>query len=81
MSAYIKHKTISHPRYSEIEIKIKKSTKDVIISVDGHDHHSLTEGDIVKISKHLELVSFIQLEGYSYFNTLVNKLNWQGSVI
>ena len=69
------------PDNSEIEIKIKKSTKDVIISVDGHDHHSLTEGDIIKISKHLELVSFVQLEGYSYFNTLMNKLNWQGSVI
>ena len=69
------------PNESDIEIRIKKSSKEVIIAVDGHDYLSLVEGDKVKISKHLGSVMFVQLDGYSYFNTLMNKLNWQGSVI
>jgi len=69
------------PDKSEIEIRVKKSTKEVIVAVDGHDHLSLVEGDKLKVSKDVSSVLFAQLEGYSYFNTLINKLNWQGSVI
>ena len=69
------------PDKSEIEIRVKKSTKEVIVAVDGHDHLSLVEGDKLKVSKDVNSVLFAQLEGYSYFNTLINKLNWQGSVI
>ena len=69
------------PDKSEIEIRVKKSTKEVIVAVDGHDYLSLVEGDKLKVSKDVNSVLFAQLEGYSYFNTLINKLNWQGSVI
>ena len=69
------------PDKSEIEIRVKKSTKEVIVAVDGHDHLSLVEGDKLKVSKDVNSVLFAQLDGYSYFNTLINKLNWQGSVI
>ena len=69
------------PDSSNILIKIERAFKEVLLSIDGHDHSTLSEGDQISINKSTESVAFAQLTGYSYFNTLTNKLNWSGSVI
>ena len=69
------------PDSSNILIKVERAFKEVLLSIDGHDHSTLSEGDQISINKSSESVAFARLNGYSYFNTLKKKLNWSGSVI
>ncbi|MFL2859494.1 MAG: NAD(+)/NADH kinase [Pontiellaceae bacterium] len=69
------------PDSSKILIEVQRSAKELLLSVDGHECYTLSEGDQISINKSKESVSFARLPGYSYFNTLTNKLNWRGSVI
>lgn len=69
------------PKNRNIIIEIHRTSKELLLSTDGHDQCTIKEGDYIEIKEHPMKINLLQINGYSYFNTLSKKLNWRGSVI
>jgi NAD+ kinase len=69
------------PDKSEISVRIEESEGDILLSIDGQEGYSLSQGDCVKVKRSSKSVRFIHLTGYSYFAVLRQKLHWRGSVL
>ena len=69
------------PNRSRIEVALMRCHKELLLSVDGQDCRTIHEGDRLIVERHAVPLKMIQLPRHSYFNTLAQKLNWQGSVI
>ena len=69
------------PNRSRIEVALMRCHKELLLSVDGQDCRTIQEGDRLIVERYAVPLKMIQLPGHSYFHTLAQKLNWQGSVI
>ena len=69
------------PNSSKIEIFLERCHKNLLLSVDGQDCQTIQQGDRLIIERLNKPLKIIQLQDHSYFKTLAQKLNWQGSVI
>lgn len=67
------------PDSHAISIRISRCGGDVLLLVDGQTGEPLAEGDVVRISRARQGVTFIHLPGYSHFSVLRQKLHWRGS--
>jgi len=63
----------------KISIVVKQTGKQLLMSVDGQDGESLSEGDALVIRKSPHKFQLVHLPGYQYFSVLRNKLQWSGS--
>lgn len=50
----------------------------VLFSVDGRDILQVERGSVVQIEKHPQKLKIARLDGYSFYETLRQKLNWTG---
>ena len=69
------------PNSSKIEVFLERCHKNLLLSVDGQDCQTIQQGDRLIIERLNKPLKIIQLQDHSYFKTLAQKLNWQGSVI
>ncbi|MFL2860300.1 MAG: NAD(+)/NADH kinase [Pontiellaceae bacterium] len=69
------------PNRSRIEVALMRCHKELLLSVDGQDCRTVQQGDRLIVERYAVPLKMIQLPGHSYFHTLAQKLNWQGSVI
>ena len=69
------------PNRSRIEVEVLRCHKTLLLSVDGQDCATVEEGDRLELVRHPHPLQMVQLPGYSYFQTLAQKLGWQGSVV
>lgn len=60
---------------SKIEISLMQAEA-VHLSLDGQIESTLQQGDKVMISRALQTVPLLHMQGYSYYEMLRNKLNW-----
>lgn len=67
------------PDHVQVRILVKQSGKKLLLSTDGRDVDSLTDGDTLVISKASHQFHLVMLPGYSYFSVLRQKLQWSGS--
>ncbi|HMO03617.1 MAG TPA: NAD(+)/NADH kinase [Kiritimatiellia bacterium] len=67
------------PDNAEIRITVKQTSKQLLLSVDGQDGRTLSEGDALVIRKATERFNLVHLPGYQYFAVLRKKLHWSGS--
>ncbi len=67
------------PDNAEIRIAVKQTSKQLLLSVDGQDGWSLSDGDALVIRKSSEHFNLVHLPGYQYFSVLRKKLHWSGS--
>ncbi|MGE9269147.1 MAG: NAD(+)/NADH kinase [Verrucomicrobiales bacterium] len=64
---------------ARIELKPTGSNdQPVLFTVDGRDIFQVEEGSVVYVEKHPHPVRLIKMEGYSFYETLRKKLNWNG---
>jgi NAD+ kinase len=59
-----------------VELAVTASTKKLLLSVDGQEELTLSQGDRLVIRRSPHNVRFIRLPGYSYFSVLRHKLQW-----
>lgn len=64
------------PDRSTVEITVSASTKQLLLSVDGQEELTLSQGDRLVIRRSPRGVRFVRLPGYSYFRVLRHKLQW-----
>ena len=69
------------PNRSRIEVALMRCHKELLLSVDGQDCRTMKQGDRLIIERYAVPLHMVQLPGHSYFHTLAQKLNWQGSVV
>jgi NAD+ kinase len=69
------------PNRSRIEVALMRCHKELLLSVDGQDCRTVKQGDRLIIERYAVPLHMVQLPGHSYFHTLAQKLNWQGSVV
>lgn len=67
------------PDDAEIKIFVKLTGKELLLSVDGQDDGSLSQGDEIVIKKSSRHFQLAHLAGYSYYSVLRQKLQWSGS--
>lgn len=63
----------------EIRIMVKQTSKQLLLSVDGQDGQSLSDGDTLVIRKAPHPFNLVHLPGYQYFSVLRKKLHWSNS--
>ncbi len=69
------------PDNVEINIGVKQTSKQLLLSVDGQDGLSLSDGDALVIRKAACPFNLVHLPGYQYFSVLRKKLHWSGSSV
>lgn len=69
------------PNRSRIEVEVVRCHKALLLSVDGQDCATVEEGDRLELVRYPQPLQMVQLPGHSYFQTLAQKLGWQGSVV
>ena len=62
-----------------ISVRIVKTMKKLLLSVDGQEEQEVGQGDQIELSRSAQGVRFIHLPGYSYYAVLRQKLGWRGS--
>jgi len=62
-----------------VKITVRQAAKKLLVSVDGNDESSASEGDSLIIRKSRQSIKLIHLPGYRYFSVLRQKLQWSGS--
>ena len=67
------------PNSSTIEVTVKASRKNLLLSADGQDVEELSAGDSIRIIRSENPIYFLYPPGYSYFSVLRQKLHWRGS--
>ncbi|HMO51848.1 MAG TPA: NAD(+)/NADH kinase [Kiritimatiellia bacterium] len=67
------------PDSVRIAITVAQTGKRLLLSVDGQDADSLTDGDRLVIEKAPLAFHLVHLPGYRYFGVLREKLQWSGS--
>jgi NAD+ kinase len=67
------------PDDARIQITVKQTGKQLLLSVDGQDGESLSDGDTMIIRKSDQKFHLVHLPGYQYFSVLRKKLQWSGS--
>ncbi|MDA3799234.1 MAG: NAD(+)/NADH kinase [Kiritimatiellae bacterium] len=67
------------PLSKSVKVKVKKSAKKSLLSVDGQEGVPLLENDSVVVKKSLHGVKIIRLQSYNYYELLRKKLKWSGS--
>lgn len=77
----LSHRPMVVPDTHQIEVVLLRTSKELILAVDGQDHHRLTQGDRVEIRKSPHTLRFLHLPGDDYFDLLRQKLHWRGSTI
>ena len=65
----------------EIRITVKQTSKQLLLSVDGQDGQTLSDGDTLVIRKASHPFNLVHLPGYQYFSVLRKKLHWSGSSV
>jgi NAD+ kinase len=68
------------PSATEVKICLEKNVKEkeVVLAIDGQEHHYLKSGDIVLVTESNKTTKFIRLESFDFFKKLRNKLGWSG---
>ncbi|HMP89237.1 MAG TPA: NAD(+)/NADH kinase [Kiritimatiellia bacterium] len=69
------------PDHVTIRIQVKQTGKQLLLSVDGQDGESLSEGDTLVIKKAPIPLMLAHLPGYQYYSVLRKKLQWSGSSV
>ncbi|MCX7819904.1 MAG: NAD(+)/NADH kinase [Kiritimatiellae bacterium] len=77
----LSHRPMVVPDTQHIEVVSRRSSKELIVAVDGQDHHRIAEGDRVEIRKAPHTLRFLHLPGDDYFDLLRQKLHWRGSAV
>jgi len=67
------------PNDRKITLRVADKRKKLLLSVDGHPHGWLEDGDRLEIQKAKQTVHFVHLPDYSWFNLVSQKLHWRGS--
>lgn len=67
------------PDSVQIKITVRQTAKNLLVSVDGNDESSVSEGDSLLIRQSPQKINLIHLPGYRYFSVLRQKLQWSGS--
>ena len=67
------------PDDAEIRITVQQTSKQLLVSVDGQDGLSLSDGDALVIGKAPHPFNLVHLPGYQYFSVLRKKLHWSNS--
>lgn len=67
------------PDSVQIKITVRQTAKKLLVSVDGSDESSVSEGDSVLIRQAKQKINLVHLPGYKYFSVLRQKLQWSGS--
>jgi NAD+ kinase len=67
------------PDDARISIIVKQTGKQLLLSIDGQDGESLSDGDALVIKKSRDIFRLVHLPGYQYFSVLRKKLQWSGS--
>ncbi len=62
----------------EIEISLKDSPKDMILTLDGQEGYPLDPQDIITIRKSAATIKIISFHDQSYYRVLKNRLHWSG---
>ncbi len=62
----------------EIEISLKDSPRDMILTLDGQKGYPLDPQDIITIQKSIQNIKIISFHEQSYFNVLKTRLHWSG---
>jgi len=62
-----------------VKITVRQAAKKLLVSVDGNDESSASEGDSLVIRKSSQSIKLVHLPGYRYFSVLRQKLQWSGS--
>jgi NAD+ kinase len=63
---------------SRVEVALLRSTRGSVY-FDGRDHHTLQAGDRLTVTTAPARARLLHPEGYSYFQTLREKLGWSGA--
>jgi len=71
----LSNRPIAVPDTSEIVVKIV-SGRDISVNFDMQTFASLQHGDDIVISRSPHTITFLHPEGWSYYNTLREKLHW-----
>ncbi len=67
------------PDYIQIEISLKGSPEDMILTLDGQEGFDMdTARDRIYIQKSRHSVKMISFEPHSYFRVLKTRLHWSG---
>ncbi|MBI3987742.1 MAG: NAD(+)/NADH kinase [Lentisphaerae bacterium] len=69
------------PDSKRIEIAVKSSVGDLLLSVDGQAGGPLKQSDTLSLCRSSRKTRFVHLPGYSYFSVLRQKLHWRGSSV
>lgn len=67
------------PDSVQIRITVRQTAKKLLVSVDGTDESSVSEGDSLLVRRSAQKINLIHLPGYRYFSVLRQKLQWSGS--
>jgi NAD+ kinase len=67
------------PSSQIVTVKVEKSSKEALLSIDGQSGVPLQEGDSVVLKKASHGAKIIRLESYNYYELLRKKLKWSGS--
>lgn len=66
------------PDSTRIEIRLKGSPEDMILTLDGQEGLEMDPGDTILIRKSPNDVQMISFEEHSYYNILKTRLKWSG---
>jgi len=75
----LSHRPMVLPDHHRVEVVSLRASKELILAVDGQDHHRVAEGDRVRIEKSPHALRLLHLPGDNYFDVLRQKLHWRGS--
>lgn len=69
------------PQRSDVEMRIRNSTEDVFVTIDGQVGFPLEGKDSVRVRRAPNPVRLIQSPGRSYYEVLRQRLKWQGRLL
>lgn len=77
----LSHRPMVVPDSHRIDVVSLRSSKELILAVDGQDPDRIAEGDRVRIQKSPHTLRLLHLPGDDYFDVLRRKLHWRGSAV
>lgn len=64
-----------------VRVKVLSENLEIILAADGQKHATLGAGDVIIIRRSRRTVNLLHLGGWSFFDTVRQKLHWSGSAV
>jgi NAD+ kinase len=77
----LSHRPLVIPDHAVMTVELTACPKQLLLSVDGQEEVSVSQGDRLEVRKSEKGVRFIHPPEYSYFSVLRQKLGWRGSSV